>query len=209
MSFGLAALATAAIGCSAAPAGAVAERVRSGGPVAGFWRELVAGFRVVYRVRVLFRLCIAAIVFNLVLGPMPVILPTFVKQARGMPAWFLGGLEAAVGLGIILGAVGLGSFERRARVPAVIAGLLLLGGGTVLLPYAPGTVLPMLVMLVGGIGASWTQIPIGVRISLATPDHFRARVSSMFAFAFAISAPLGMGLAGVLLPASGRRSHWC
>lgn len=200
LSFGLAALATAAIGRSTAPPKRAGTRLEGRHPLAAFVGELKAGFRVVYRVRVLFRLCVAAVLFNLVLSPMQVILPTFVKQVRGMPAWFLGGLEAAVGLGIILGAMGIGRLEQHLpRVPPILAGLLLLGGGTVLLPYAPGTTLPMLVMLFGGMGAAWTQIPIGVRISLATPDHFRARISSIFAFIFAISAPLGIGLAGVLL----------
>ncbi len=199
-SFGLAALATAAIARSTAPPRREGTRMEGRPGLAAFLDELAAGFRVAYRIRVLFRLCVAAVLFNLVLSPMHVILPTFVKQARGMPAWFLGGLEAAVGLGIILGAMAIGLMERRLpHVPPILIGLLLLGGGTAALPYAPGTTLPLLVMLLGGIGAAWTQIPIGVRISLATPDHFRARISSIFAFIFAISAPIGIGLAGILL----------
>ena len=37
----------------------------------------------------------------------------------------------------------------------------------------------MLLMLLLGIGAAWTNIPIIARDSVAMPDHFRSRVNSI------------------------------
>jgi MFS transporter, DHA3 family, macrolide efflux protein len=198
-SFFVAAAATAAItrtlARSAAPAGA---------PAPAFFAQLRAGFLVIHRVPVLLWLCVAIAFFNVILAPMEVILPTYAKLAKGMPAWFLGGLEASMGLGVLVGAVSIGLIERILRlVSSVIIGLVLIGLGIALLPYLPGVVSPMMVMFVIGLGAAWTNIPISTRISVAVPDAFRSRVNSIVAFLFDGTAPVGLAIAGALIPVAG------
>jgi MFS family permease len=56
----------------------------------------------------------------------------------------------------------------------------------------------MLTMFAMGLGVAWTEIPIGARISVAVPDHFRSRVTSIFAFVFDGMAPLGIAVGGLL-----------
>ena len=61
----------------------------------------------------------------------------------------------------------------------------------------------MSMMFLIGLGAAWTNIPIGTRVSVAVPDHFRSRVNSIFAFIFDASAPVGVAAGGALVGAFG------
>jgi hypothetical protein len=172
--------------------------------ISSFIAQLTDGFRVVGRVPVLFWLCMAIAAVNLLLSPMQVLLPTYAKVSKGMPAWFLGGLESSLGLGIIVGAVGITAVESIPLViSSVVIGLMLLGGSMTLLSHVPGIVAPMVVMFLFGVGAAWTNIPIGTRVSVAIPDQFRSRLNSIMAFIFDACAPIGVTAGGVLVGAFG------
>ena len=202
VSFSVAAMATAAI--LDRPSGGETTEPAGGSPQPPFLRQLRGGFQVIHRVPILFWLCVAIFVFNLVLNPMLVLLPTYAKLAKGLPAWFLGTLESSMGAGIVLGAVTVGALEQRLRrISSVVMGLLLLGGGLALLPHLPGVIPPLGAMFGVGIGAAWTNIPISTRVSVAVPDHFRSRVNSIISFLFDGSAPIGVAAAGVLVAAIG------
>jgi MFS transporter, DHA3 family, macrolide efflux protein len=199
-SFGIAALMTAAIVGSVRGAAGAGTTDAADHRTSSFSTELTDGFAAVHRVPLLFSLCIAIAFFNLLLSPMQVLLPTYAKVTRQMPAWFLGGLESSLGGGIIVGALGIGILEKTPRLlSSVVVGLLLLGAGTAFLSHVPGIVAPMALMFLIGLGAAWTNIPIGTRVSVAVPDHFRSRVNSIFAFIFDASAPIGVAAGGALV----------
>ena len=199
-SFAIAALMTAAIVGPARGAAGPGSTDAADHPASSFITELRDGFAAVHRVPLLFWLCIAIAFFNVLLSPMQVLLPTYAKVTKGMPAWFLGGLESSLGVGIIVGALGIGVLEKTPRlVSSVVIGLLLLGAGTAFLSHIPGIVGPMAMMFLIGLGAAWTNIPIGTRVSVAVPDHFRSRVNSIFAFIFDASAPIGVAAGGALV----------
>ena len=102
-SFAIAALMTAAI---AGPARGAADRISADAAerqASSFVTELRSGFAAVHRVPLLLWLSIAIAFFNLLLSPMQVLLPTYAKVNKGMPAWFLGGLESSLGVGNIIG----------------------------------------------------------------------------------------------------------
>jgi DHA3 family macrolide efflux protein-like MFS transporter len=212
-SFAVAALATAAMSRPVPAAIVVNESDQVGrrGPaksaansLSSFITQLTDGFRVVGRVPVLFWLCIAIAIVNLMLSPMQVLLPTYAKVSRGMPAWFLGGLESSLGLGIIAGAIGIAAVEKIPHlVSSVVLGLMLIGGSMTFLPHVPGIVAPMIAMFLLGVGAAWTNIPIGTRVSIAVPDRFRSRLNSIIAFIFDACAPIGVTAGGVLIGAFG------
>jgi MFS transporter, DHA3 family, macrolide efflux protein len=203
-SFAIAVVMTAAIVGGARGAGPAASTDEADHPKSSFTAELSDGFAAIHRVPVLFWLCIAIAFFNLLLSPMQVLLPTYAKVTRGMPAWFLGGLESSLGAGIIVGALGIGVLEKTSGLlSSVVIGLLLVGGGTAFLAHVPGIVGPMVMMFLIGLGAAWTNIPIGTRVSVAVPDHFRSRVNSIFAFIFDASAPIGVAAGGALVGSFG------
>ena len=206
-SFAVAALMTAAIVGPARRVSRPGSTDEANGPKSSFVSELKDGFAAIHGVPLLFWLCIAIAFFNLLLSPMQVLLPTYAKVTRGMPAWFLGGLESSLGVGIVVGALGIGVLEKAPRlVSSVVLGLLLVGGATAFLPHAPGIVAPMAMMFLVGLGAAWTNIPIGTRVAVAVPDHFRSRVNSIIAFIFDASAPVGVAAGGALVGAFGVRA---
>jgi MFS family permease len=204
VSFGVATLMTAAITGPVPRVPASIETNDTTRPRSSFVAELMDGFAVIQRIPVLFWLCIAIAFFNLLLSPMQVLLPTYAKVTKGMPAWFLGGLESSLGVGIIVGALGIGALEKVPRlVSSVVIGLIFVGAATALLPHVPGVIAPMMMMFLVGLGAAWTNIPIGTRVSVAVPDHFRSRVNSIIAFIFDASAPIGVIAGGLLVGALG------
>jgi DHA3 family macrolide efflux protein-like MFS transporter len=196
-SFGIAALATTGILSKSIPRTSSSEKESTAHPITWFILQLRGGFRVIFRVPVLFWLCVAIALFNLLFNPMQVLIPAYAKQLRGMPAWFLGGLESSMGLGIILGAVTTPVLDKR-KIPLVIIGLCLLGSVFALLSYLPGILFPMLMMGLLGIGAAWTNIPISTRMSVAMPDHYRSRFNSIVMFLINGTAPLGIAVGGMI-----------
>ena len=203
-SFGIAAMATAAILDPQRSARNSSRTMESLHPIRAFIHELRGGFQVIHRIPVLLWLCIAIVVFNLVLSPMQILLPTYAKLSKGMPAWFLGGLESCLGSGIIFGAVTVGALERTPSwAPSVIIGLILVGGSTAVLAHVPGVMAPMAIMFLLGVGAAWTNIPIGTRVSVALPDHFRSRVNAIIAFLFDGTGPIGVTAGGMFVAAFG------
>ena len=170
-----------------------------------FISQLKSGWKAIYHVPLLFWLCVTVAFFNLVFSPMQVLLPTFAKQVRGMPAWFLGGLESSIGVGMILGALGLGMMERIPRLAnsLVLIGLIFVGSAITFLAHLPGVILPLTATFFFGAGAAWTNIPISTRMSIALPDHFRSRVNSIiWVFSDGIT-PFGIAAGGLLASSLG------
>lgn len=163
-------------------------------------RELAAGFRVLYRIPVLFWLCVLAMFMNLTLSPLPILLAVLAKETRGMPAWFLGGLGSSVGAGAVVGALTVGRILPRVRVHRlVIAAIGMMGAGIAILPWVPNALLPFSVLFFIGVGQTWANVPMNSQISLAVPDSHRARVGSIVGFLCGGMAPLGIAGAGALI----------
>lgn len=177
----------------------------AGGSDRGRWSDdLVGGFRLLYRIPVLFWLCVVAMFMNLALSPLVVILPVLSKQGRNMPAWFLGGLESSISLGAIVGALTVGwMLTRLGAHRLAFAALAMLGVGVAILPWVPNVLLPLSVLFWIGVGQTWANVPIGTQISLTVPDSHRARVGAIMAFLCGGIAPLGVAAAGFLISAFG------
>jgi MFS family permease len=165
---------------------------------AGWKRDFLGGFRILRQVPLLFWLCLIAMFMNLCLAPLSVVLPVLVKEARGMPAWFLGGLESSIALGSILGAISLG-YGRRflSGRGQIMVGIAMIAIGVLLLPWVPNLALPLMVLLWVGVGSSWANIPIGTQVSLTVPDSYRGRLGAIMGFLCSGVAPLGVAVAGM------------
>ncbi|MCM2322296.1 MAG: MFS transporter [Oligoflexia bacterium] len=198
VSFFLAAAASAVIRSQAASA---PSSQRRGAPLRQWAEELKSGFVFLFRVRVLFWTCIVAMALNFLANPMAVALPVFVKEARGMPAYYLGLLESAFGAGVTLGALAVGKIH--ARIPGdrlILGGVALMGLGLAGMPWLPTLVAPALLMALAGLGNSLANVHMNSQLMLATPDLYRSRVYSSLAFLASGMAPLGVLLAGSLIP---------
>jgi MFS transporter, DHA3 family, macrolide efflux protein len=166
--------------------------------------ELLDGFRILYQLPVLFWICIIAMFMNLALSPLGVILPVLAKEARDMPAWYLGSLESSIGLGAVLGAFTLNLPKRLMSAHwLLLLSIAMIGIGVALLPFAPTVALPLTVLFGIGIGSTWANVIIGTQVSLSVPDHFRARVGSIMGFLCNGISPLGIAGVGLLISGFG------
>lgn len=167
-------------------------------------KELIDGFQVLYRIPVMFWLCMIAMFMNLGLSPLAIVLPVLAKEGRGMPAWFLGGLESSIGLGAIVGALTIGLLQKRLRAHVLmILAIAMIGVGVAVLPWIPTLLLPLSVLFWVGVGGTWANIPIGTQFSLAVPDGYRSRLGSIMNFMCTGISPLGVASAGILISTLG------
>lgn len=165
------------------------------------WKnELLAGFKMLYKIPVLFWLCIVAMLMNLALSPLGIILPVLAKEGRNMPPWFLGGLESSISLGAIVGAFSLSTLQKYLKPHFFFVGsIAMIGIGVMLLPWVPNLLLPLTVLFWIGIGSSWANIPLGTQISLSVPNAYLSRIGSIMNFLCTGISPLGVAGAGILI----------
>jgi MFS family permease len=173
-------------------------------PVAAWLTEVKDGFQMVYKIPVLFWLSVVYAFLYFAFAPIHIAMPVLAKQARGMPPWFLGALFSSVSGGLILTSFLLDWLSKRIYADIlVVLGLVTIGIGTLLLPVAPGTFLPLLVMLSIGAGMACCSVTINMQTAIALPDNFRARAGSITSFMYKSAEPLGTVIGGVLISAWG------
>ncbi|MDG0817313.1 MFS transporter [Bdellovibrio svalbardensis] len=162
------------------------------------------GFKLLFKIPVIFWICIVAMFLNLAFAPLGVILPVLAKEGRNMPPWFLGALESSISLGAIVGAVTIGYVNKRIRADLLtVMAIAMMCVGTMVLPWVPNVALPLTVLFWIGIGGTWANIPMNTQIALAIPDAYRARVGSIMGFLCQGISPLGLAAAGVIISSFG------
>jgi len=184
-------------------ANTVPRRKRKGSPLKSMshWkRELFDGFRILFKIPVLFWVSMSAMLVNFTQAPFWVAIPVFAKLAKGMPAWYLGALEGSIALGAILGSFGLNFIQGYLKGRMVlISGLVIQGLGFFLLPWSPGILLPLALLLGVGIGSSTGNILVETQLALVIPDSHRSRFNSIIDFLCLGFYPLGMAGGSLLI----------
>lgn len=179
------------------------ERELSNQAISSFnhWKnELLDGFKILYRIPVLFWLCMVAMLMNLALSPLGIILPVLAKEGRNLPPWFLGGLESSISLGAIVGAFSLSTLQKYVKPHFFFVGsIAMIGVGVVLLPWVPNLYLPLTVLFWIGLGSTWANIPLGTQVSLSVPNNYLSRIGSIMNFLCTGISPLGVAGAGILI----------
>jgi len=90
------------------------------------------------------------------------------KQARGMPPWFLGALFSSLSCGLILTWLLLGWLSKKIYTDLlVVLGLVTIGISILLLPWAPGAILPLVVMFSIGAGMASCSVTINTQNAIA------------------------------------------
>jgi MFS transporter, DHA3 family, macrolide efflux protein len=165
------------------------------------WKaELFDGFRLLFKIQVLFWLAILAMLVNLAQAPLWVALPVFVKLARNMPAWYLGALESSIALGAIAGSLVLNRLQKFLKRRAILIYCLVLQGICfMVLPWAPGVIFPMTMLFGVGLGSSMANIQFDTQLALVIRDSHRSRFNSIIEFLCLGLYPLGMAGGSLLI----------
>ena len=140
-----------------------------------------------------------------------VLVPLLASQTLDVGAGMFGVLSASFGLGALTGA--LATATLRSASPRIFAGGAV-GFSLAMLALAPVHTagLALVLLFVLGLTFSLFTASANALVQLASPDHLRGRVVSLYLFAFAGLAPIGGLVAGWLAQVGGTgarvRGRW-
>jgi DHA3 family macrolide efflux protein-like MFS transporter len=155
---------------------------------------------------------LVAMALNLLLNPTFALMPLLVTKHFNGGAAELAALEAAMGIGVIVGGIGLGvwgGFKRR--ILTAMAGLITMGAGVLLVGMAPGSLIAVAIagMFIAGLANPITNGSIGAIMQTIIPPNMQGRVFSLIGTGSMIASPLGLILAGPLSDLTGIRMwYW-
>ncbi len=171
--------------------------------------ELAAGLRFVLGDGPIRAIFVSAAVLNALISPLfAVILPVYVQAAHGSAA-SLGLIVAAFGGGSAAGAVVYGAVGHRLpRRGTFVVGVGAIGAAIAVLVLLPPAPAMAGALALGGLIAGPNGPLVATVLQERTPAALRGRVfGATTAVGFA-AAPLGVLLAGALIPAIGVRACW-
>lgn len=171
--------------------------------------ELRAGLRYLLNWRGLMLLAGMAMLINMVLSPTNSFMPLLVKDHFNGTAWHLGAIEAAFGIGVLVGGISLGVWGGfKKRIYTSLMGLGGIGIGILIVGLAPANFFPLAIagMLLGGLMSSFCNGPIMAIFQSTVAPSMQGRVLTLVGSATAAMMPLGLALAGPIADIIGVRT---
>jgi MFS family permease len=165
----------------------------------GFWRELWEGARYVAHVRTLRVLVVVGVIVLAAAGAFNALNVFFATENLGAPASAYGYLQAAAGIGLVLGAAGATVFANRIG-PARMFWAGMLAVGVAVLVYARMTTLAEGItgMLLIGLLNAPIDAAVGPLLLQATPRALIGRVSALLGTAMSLASVTSVLVAGYL-----------
>lgn len=182
-----------------------------GSAMAAYWHELREGLRYVFGWRGLLFLGAIAMLLNMILGPATSFQPLLVTQHFGGTAWHLGAIEAATGIGVVIGGLLLGVWGGfRRRIYTSLMGVAGIGVGVLLVGLTPASLFPLAVagMLVAGVMMSLANGPIMAIFQASVAPAMQGRVFTLVGSVSTLMMPIGLALSGPLADVIGVRAWY-
>jgi DHA3 family macrolide efflux protein-like MFS transporter len=176
-----------------------------------YWQDLGAGFTYVVRWPGLLGLLILATLLNFLLSPAGSLLPLLVTKVYHKGALELGGLESALGVGVIVAGLILsawGGFKKR--ILTSLTGVVGMGVGVLVTGIAPANAFPLVIVASFFMGFMnvFANGPLHAIFQSAIDPDMQGRVFALIgAFATAMS-PLSLLIAGPVSDWLGVRSWY-
>ncbi|MFC1708008.1 MFS transporter [Planctomycetota bacterium] len=174
--------------------------------VADLMRDMLEGFRYVWRRAGLRQLMAVRGVMNFCFAPIWALLPFYVEDHLGAGVDWYGFLIAVAGIGGVIGFVTAGAVPALGRGRAVPAlwYFLIFAVITVALGCAATPMVALVLMFFHGLSMALFNINVITAIQLRTPADTRGRVFALLNTLAGGLMPLGMGLAGVVADLTGQ-----
>lgn len=201
LAFGAAAALVA--GVHYAPALARADGLEGGAGRATAKQDLGDAWRWVRQRPVLLVLSAVGMVSNIALGPTNVLAPMLIRQGFHASASALGLFDAAIGAGIIVGGLVIGTLTLDRLGLSFAMALALEGLGLALVALSATLWAADLGNLLLGIGLVTANAPGDTMMQTIVPSPLRGRVSSLMAMMSGIGMPITYGGVGLLGDAIG------
>lgn len=135
---------------------------------------------------------------NIALGPSNVLPPMLIEKLLQGGSGELGIFNAAIGIGLLLGGLFVGTRSPRRIGVWFSCGLGVQGLGMCVIALSPVFWTACFGNLILGFGVTVTVIPMSTLFQLLVPAALRGRVNSISSMAFNLSIPLTYGGVGIL-----------
>jgi MFS family permease len=178
----------------AVPGGAAAST-----KMADYWRDWIAGLKLVKRERLLLSLFIVMGVALLGDSMVTVLIVPLVKNLMGGEAQLLGWLMAAEGIGGLLGGLLVGQFGKRIP-PRLLSTVALVSAGLVIIALFTFPHSFLVYPLLGFVGLTATAwfTSAETLLQMGVSDAFRGRIFGTLGTTMALAGLIGMAFAGTM-----------
>ncbi len=169
--------------------------------VGSYWADLKAGLNYVWGWPGLVAILIMAMLINLTVNPAFALLPLLVRNYFQGDALDLAWLEAAFGIGMILGGLILGIWGGfRRRIVTTLIGLIISGLAILLLGLTPASVFIMAIAatFITGITIAMVNGPLQAVFQATVDPEMQGRVFTLVASLASAMTPVGLIIAGPL-----------
>lgn len=183
------------------------ERTDKGNQLAAVWSELRGGVVYLFNNQTMTRVVLSLVVVQLGLGAINVLFVPFLQRLFRAGAQGIGMVDAAQGIGMVLGGVLLGFLASRLRKSLLVGGgIIVIGVLLAGMGVAPTLLFVIACSLILGLFLTPVESALATLMQLAVPDEKRGRVNSA---ANALSTAAGltsMAVAAALGEAIGLRT---
>jgi MFS transporter, DHA3 family, macrolide efflux protein len=164
-----------------------------------FWQDFAAGYRYIIAWRGLVIVLAMAMAINFFYGAAESLTPLLISKHFNGSAPDLGLWQALFAGGTILGGVALGAWGGfKNRMITAMLGLILLGSGTVVIGFAPASMLwlGLAANTLSGFVLPITNGSIGATLQTAIAPEMQGRVFAFILSAASLVSPVGLMIAG-------------
>ncbi len=162
--------------------------------------DLKEGLRYFGRAKEVLLITAIAFVINAVLGPVNVVFPIFAKEVLGGGVEAFGFLASAVGVGMLLGNVAVGSIgDRISYVQSIAVGLVMMFLMLVALGMSRSVAMALAATSVLGFAVPFIQVALVSRLQRSVPQKIQGRVFATLGSVVALALPISAAVAGQML----------
>jgi MFS family permease len=162
--------------------------------------DLYVGMRYVYCSEEFFPLTISLFFSQLIIVPLQIALPFFVKNCLHETSLFFGLFISAQGVGAVLASFILKYFSNKLRKDVIILmSFLFVGCGILLLGLTVNKIYLLLCLVLIGVGSAIANIIINVSLLRLVPKYVRSRFFTILLFVEGCAIPLSLLFSGYLI----------
>lgn len=183
----------------------VARRAQPAAVVESTATPMVSGLAIMRRIPFARRMFAVLFWFFVFYGPVEVALPLLTRGPLHAGGAALGEIWTAFGIGTIVGALLTSELRRLPQIPLVVAMIALWGGALAVVAVAPSVLVAAVSFAAGGLfWAPFTAVVYSLLQARLTADE-QQPVLTLWSAGAAVTAPIGLLLAGPLVQVVGPR----
>lgn len=166
----------------------------------GFWNDYREGLLFIKQNSIVQFILIIAVSLNFMLSPITLLLPIFSDKILHMGSKGYSILGSSFSIGMILGSVIVSKISKRFKLKTLLfSSLVLIGTGLVFFSLSKGIYMAVLSILLTSLSLSVGNTCVWTMVMTKLNQSYIGRVSSILGSLGAISAPLGMGVVGLIV----------